>query len=134
MSRRVIETWLPIGAPVVRLSPRAPPSSRRCCPLTPTATGSCTCWGFTGIRWRAQEALAERAGLHWTYVRGVERGKRNPGLNTLAALAVALEVALANLVGSLERWAARFYSATLQAGQPFSSCLSPVHSECLADY
>lgn len=38
----------------------------------------------------SQEALAERADLHWTYVSGVERGVRNPGLNTVGRLARAL--------------------------------------------
>jgi transcriptional regulator with XRE-family HTH domain len=42
----------------------------------------------------SQEQLAERAGLHWTYVSGIERGRRNPGLNTLGALAKALGVTL----------------------------------------
>jgi len=39
-----------------------------------------------------QEQLAERAALHWTYVSGVERGVRNPGLNIIGKLAKALEV------------------------------------------
>lgn len=39
-----------------------------------------------------QEQLAERAALHWTYVSGVERGVRNPGLNIIGKLASALEV------------------------------------------
>ncbi len=40
----------------------------------------------------SQEQLAERAELHWVYVSGVERGVRNPGLNTIGALARALGV------------------------------------------
>jgi transcriptional regulator with XRE-family HTH domain len=51
----------------------------------------------------SQESLAERAGLHWTYVSGIERGRRNPGLNTLTALAAALRMSLAELVKDLER-------------------------------
>ncbi len=39
-----------------------------------------------------QEQLAERAELHWTYVSGVERGVRNPGLNIIGKLAKALGV------------------------------------------
>jgi transcriptional regulator with XRE-family HTH domain len=50
----------------------------------------------------SQEALAERAGLHWTYVSGIERGKRNPGLNTLGRIASALRVSLAELVKDLK--------------------------------
>jgi transcriptional regulator with XRE-family HTH domain len=49
----------------------------------------------------SQEQLAERADLHWTYVSGVERGRRNPGLNTLARLAKALKVTLPTLVTDL---------------------------------
>jgi len=39
----------------------------------------------------SQEAVADKAGLHWTFVSGVERGVRNPGLNTIAMLANALD-------------------------------------------
>jgi transcriptional regulator with XRE-family HTH domain len=46
----------------------------------------------------SQEALAERAELHWTYVSGVERGVRNPGLNTIGRLAKALGVSPAKLL------------------------------------
>jgi len=49
----------------------------------------------------SQEQLSERAGLHWTYISGVERGRRNPSLNTLARLAKALEVSLPRLVSNL---------------------------------
>jgi transcriptional regulator with XRE-family HTH domain len=49
----------------------------------------------------SQEQLSERAGLHWTYISGVERGRRNPSLNTLARLAKALAVSLPRLVSNL---------------------------------
>jgi DNA-binding XRE family transcriptional regulator len=51
----------------------------------------------------SQEQLAERAGLHWTYVSGIERGRRNPGLNTLASLARGLKVPLSELLGEIDR-------------------------------
>jgi transcriptional regulator with XRE-family HTH domain len=51
----------------------------------------------------SQEELAERAELHWTYVSGIERGLRNPGLNILAALAHALNVPLSRLVANLQQ-------------------------------
>ena len=47
----------------------------------------------------SQEALAERAELHWTYVSGIERGERNPSLVNLAYLARALGVSLGDLFG-----------------------------------
>jgi transcriptional regulator with XRE-family HTH domain len=40
----------------------------------------------------SQEELAERADLHWTYISGIERGVRNPGLNTISKLARGLKV------------------------------------------
>jgi transcriptional regulator with XRE-family HTH domain len=46
----------------------------------------------------SQEQLAERAGLHWTFVSGVERGVRNPGLNTIGKIAVALGWTLSQTV------------------------------------
>jgi transcriptional regulator with XRE-family HTH domain len=38
----------------------------------------------------SQEKLAERAGCHWTYIGGLERGERNATLKVLANVARAL--------------------------------------------
>ena len=46
----------------------------------------------------SQEAMADQAGLHRTYVSGVERGVRNPTVTVLNKLAIALEAPLAELV------------------------------------
>lgn len=46
----------------------------------------------------SQEKLAERAGLHPTYVSMIERGLRNATLDVSARLAKALKVALPKLV------------------------------------
>ena len=43
----------------------------------------------------SQEELADRAGLHWTYLGGIERGERNPALVNVGKLVRALEVTLA---------------------------------------
>ncbi len=40
----------------------------------------------------SQEVLAEHAGLHRTYVSGIERGVRNPTLTVVARVAAALKV------------------------------------------
>jgi transcriptional regulator with XRE-family HTH domain len=44
------------------------------------------------------EALAEASGLHWTYVSGIERGRRNPTLKVLAGAADALGVKTSELI------------------------------------
>lgn len=46
----------------------------------------------------SQEALAERADTHWTYISGIERGYHNPGLTMIVRLAVALGVPASDLL------------------------------------
>lgn len=45
----------------------------------------------------SQEELAHRAGIHWTYLSGIERGIRNPALKNIAKIADALAVSLSEL-------------------------------------
>ena len=44
-----------------------------------------------------QEKLAEKAGLDPTYISGIERGLRNPGIKNVARLAKALGFTTAEL-------------------------------------
>jgi len=46
----------------------------------------------------SQEALADRAGLHRTYVGSIERGERNLSLDAIWCLADALGVPAADLL------------------------------------
>jgi transcriptional regulator with XRE-family HTH domain len=46
----------------------------------------------------SQEELADRAGIHQTYLSGVERGKRNPTVVVLQRIAEALDADIADLV------------------------------------
>lgn len=45
----------------------------------------------------SQEELAFKAGVHRTYLGGIERGERNPSLKNIMAIANALEVTLVQL-------------------------------------
>ena len=46
----------------------------------------------------SQERLAERAGLHRTYVGGIERAERNVSIDNIERLAAALEVDIVDLL------------------------------------
>jgi transcriptional regulator with XRE-family HTH domain len=46
----------------------------------------------------SQEALAERANLHWTYIGGIERGERNVALLNITAIARALNITPSELL------------------------------------
>ncbi len=45
----------------------------------------------------SQEKLAEQAGIHRTYLGGIELGLRNPSLRNIARIARALEVPIREL-------------------------------------
>ncbi len=42
----------------------------------------------------SQEALAERAGLHYTYIGQIERGEKNASIETMLKLCTALDTTL----------------------------------------
>jgi len=50
----------------------------------------------------SQEEVANRSGLHRTYISDIERGSRNPTLKTLARLTVALEMSASDLIKQAE--------------------------------
>ncbi len=50
----------------------------------------------------SQEKLAEKAELDRTYVSGIERGVRNPGIKAVIKIAKALGVSVADLCKGVE--------------------------------
>jgi len=51
----------------------------------------------------SRAALAERAGLHQTYIGLLERGQRSPNLDTAKAIANALGSSLTELISECEK-------------------------------
>ena len=51
-----------------------------------------------------QEQLAERTGLHWTYIGQVERGQRNLSLRNILRLATGLQLDAGDLITRLRAW------------------------------
>lgn len=54
------------------------------------------------IKQLTQEKLAEFAGLDPTYVSGIERGLRNPGIKNVAKIAKALGITTSELCTGVE--------------------------------
>jgi transcriptional regulator with XRE-family HTH domain len=50
----------------------------------------------------SQEKFAELAGLHRTYISGIERGERNVSLINIASIANALNISMSELLEGVE--------------------------------
>ena len=50
----------------------------------------------------SQEELASRAGLHRTYIGGIERGERNVSLANIYKLARAVDLSLGELLAGID--------------------------------
>ena len=50
----------------------------------------------------SQERLAEKAGLHWTYIGGIERGERNVSLLNIVKIARALGATPSRLMAGIK--------------------------------
>jgi len=57
---------------------------------------------FRSQRGFSQEGLAEKTGIHRTYIGGIERGERNPTLLMIHRIAEALGISLAQLFADEE--------------------------------
>lgn len=71
-------------------------------PNMPAKDRTLSKFGLNVARLRAakgfsQEKLAEKAGIDRTYVSGIERGVRNPGIKTVLQIAKALGVSITEL-------------------------------------
>jgi len=51
----------------------------------------------------SQEELADRAGLHRTYISQIERGLKSPSLRSLEQIAQALDLSIAALLARMEK-------------------------------
>jgi transcriptional regulator with XRE-family HTH domain len=80
----------------------------------------------------SQEALAEKAGLHYTYIGQLERGEKNATLESIEkvamALTIPLEVLLKNVAASNEedRIASECYNRILLLPQKEQEAVSDI--------
>jgi len=64
-----------------------------------------------------QKQVAERTGIHVTYISDIERGARNPSWKTIASLAAGMDVSTADVAGRYDALVARRRGATTRQGQ-----------------
>ena len=58
---------------------------------------------YRELKGYSQEYLAEKSGLHRTYISGIERQKRNPTVSIIQDLAIALDIEPYELIKEVER-------------------------------
>lgn len=49
----------------------------------------------------SQETMGEACDLHWTYIGGIERGERNPTLESVYKVAKGLKIKISDLFAGL---------------------------------
>jgi transcriptional regulator with XRE-family HTH domain len=67
-------------------------------PRTPNQLVAANLKRFRAKKEWSQEELADRCGLHRTYIGAIERGERNITLNTLFDISTALGISPAELI------------------------------------
>lgn len=77
----------------------------------------------------SQEALAERAGLHYTYIGQIERGEKNASIETMVKLCSALDTTLEKLFEKIGDCAEEKNSIPLKSYELF--CQQPVKKQQL---
>lgn len=77
--------------------PKKPPISEAAAELGRRVRARREALGFS------QEKLADVAGLHWTFIGQVERGRRNLSLHNIIKVADAIEVDPGELLSGLRR-------------------------------
>jgi transcriptional regulator with XRE-family HTH domain len=80
---------------------RVAPEGCRPVPPTPAHLGS----AIRRLRTEREltiESLASTAGIHWTYLTGIERGQRNPTWKVIASIAEGLDIDVSELARRAE--------------------------------
>jgi transcriptional regulator with XRE-family HTH domain len=100
-------------------------------PLRPCTSDHAAARVIRAARKRAklsQEALAELAGLHRTYVSLLERSRRSPTLATLEVIARALGMSPATLIGLIAEAAGETNEPSASPRSEEAPCMEPRHA------
>jgi len=83
---------------------------------------------FRKKRGITQEKLGELSGLHTNYIGGMERGERNPSLETINKITRALDLSLSDTFAGIDG-----PEQARETPLPYSADISPEDSEFLKD-